>query len=252
MLFSGRRIVVVTLSLLSAAFTPLASADEVLVAVAANFTAPMKDIAQAFQQKTGHTLKLSFGSSGKFVAQIENGAPFEVFLSADQSKPQALIQSGRADGNTRFTYALGGLVLWSPEADADVHQQLLDGSFERLALANPRLAPYGEAALQTLAALNLSDATQNKQVMGENISQTWQFVSSGNAQLGFVALSQVMADGKIQNGSSWVVPQNLYQPIRQDAVLLKRGAGNQAARDLLAYLKSADVSAIIARYGYGR
>ena len=232
--------------------TRMANAGEVMVAVAANFTAPMKEIADLFHKKTGHSANLAFGSSGQFTAQIQNGAPFEVFLSADQSKPEKLIADGLADGSSRFTYANGSLALWSAASGADVLQQLKSGQFNKLALASPKLAPYGEAAVQTLAAMGLTDSVSAKQVMGENIAQTWQFVSTGNAQLGFVALSQIMADGEITGGSAWIVPENLYQPIRQDAVLLKKGADNPAAQALLAYLKSDEVTAVITRYGYSR
>lgn len=234
-----------------------AIAAEVMVAVASNFTAPMKDIAARFQQHSGHTLIMAFGSSGKFTAQIHNGAPFEVFLSADQAKPEALIRAGFASADSRFTYALGRLALWTITPDVDVRAQLHSGQFRKLALANPRLAPYGTAAQQTLAALALTDSVATRQVMGENIAQTWQFVSSGNAQLGFVALSQVMSGGHINNGSVWIVPDTLYQPIRQDAVLLKKGElkkgePNPAARAFLAFLQSAEVTELIRGYGYHR
>ncbi|WP_243989414.1 molybdate ABC transporter substrate-binding protein [Thalassolituus sp. C2-1] len=234
-----------------------AIAAEVMVAVASNFTAPMKDIAERFQQHSGHQLVMAFGSSGKFTAQIHNGAPFEVFLSADQAKPEALIRAGLASADSRFTYALGRLALWTTSPDVDVRAQLHSGQFRKLALANPRLAPYGTAAQQTLAALALTDSVAARQVMGENIAQTWQFVASGNAQLGFVALSQVMSGGDIHHGSVWIVPDTLYQPIRQDAVLLKKGElkkgePNPAARAFLAFLQSAEVTELIRGYGYHR
>lgn len=241
------------LTVLSTQLMALAtSADTVMVAVASNFTAPMKDMVADFKQKTGHDAVLSFGSSGKFLAQIQNGAPFDVFLSADQAKPEKLENTGLAVAGSRFTYALGTLALWSAEADVDVQQLLKNGDFNKLSLANPKLAPYGEAAMQTLAFMQLSDATANKRVMGENISQTWQFVSTGNARLGFVALSQIMADGVVSSGSAWIVPADYYQPIRQDAVLLKKGEGNPAAAALLQYLQSDEVKQLISRYGYSR
>jgi len=227
-----------------------AIAAEVMVAVASNFTAPMKDIAARFQQHSGHRLIMAFGSSGKFTAQIHNGV--EVFLSADQAKPEALIRAGLASADSRFTYALGRLALWITSPDVDVRAQLHSGQFRKLALANPRLAPYGTAAQQTLAALALTDSVAARQVMGENIAQTWQFVASGNAQLGFVALSQVMSGGHINNGSVWIVPDTLYQPIRQEAVLLKKGEPNPAARAFLAFLQSAEVTELIRGYGYHR
>jgi len=229
-----------------------ANADEVMVAVAANFTAPMKEIAAAFEEKTGHKATLAFGSSGKFLAQIENGAPFEVFLSADQAKPVKLEASGSAVKGTRFTYAQGGLALWSAVDEQDTKALLASGDFNKVSLANPKLAPYGEAAIQTLANMKLSEKTESKWVMGENISQTWQFVSTGNAKIGFVALSQIMEDGKIKSGSAWIIPADFYQPIRQDAVLLEKGKDNKAAAALLEYLKSDDVKAVITRYGYSR
>lgn len=251
-----KKVVRMSALLLTVLSTPLmalaASADTVMVAVASNFTAPMKDMVAAFKQKTGHDAVLSFGSSGKFLAQIQNGAPFDVFLSADQAKPEKLENSGLAVAGSRFTYALGTLALWSAEADVDVQQLLKNGDFNKLSLANPKLAPYGEAAMQTLAFMQLSDTTANKRVMGENISQTWQFVSTGNARLGFVALSQIMADGVVSSGSAWIVPADYYQPIRQDAVLLKKGEGNPAAAALLQYLQSDEVKQLISRYGYSR
>jgi molybdate transport system substrate-binding protein len=233
-------------------FNSIAQADSTVVAVAANFTKPMNEIAAEFEKATGHSAKLSFGSSGKFVAQIENGAPFEVFLSADDKNPIKLEQSGLAVANSRFTYALGKLVLWSvTDAYVDSEGQILSsGGFKHIALADPKLAPYGAAALEVLKNLNLLDKLQPLFVQGENIAQTYEFVSTGNAELGFVALSQVFEDGKISKGSAWVVPSSLYKPILQDAVLLKTGAENPAAVALLEFLKSAPALAIIKKYGY--
>ncbi len=249
----GKALLALICMLLSSLLVPAqAIAAEVMVAVASNFTAPMKDIAERFQQRSGHKLILAFGSSGKFTAQIQNGAPFEVFLSADQAKPEVLIRAGFASADSRFTYAQGRLALWTTTPDVDVWAQLQSGQFRKLALANPRLAPYGAAAQQTLTALALTDSVAVRQVMGENIAQTWQFVSSGNAQLGFVALSQIMVAGKISSGSAWVVPDKLYQPIHQDAVLLKQGRQSDAARALLAFLQSAEVTELIRGYGYHR
>ncbi len=233
--------------------TSVASAETTLVAVAANFTKPMSEIAAEFAKTTGHSANLSFGSSGKFVAQIENGAPFEVFLSADDEKPLKLEQSGLAEPNTRFTYALGTLVLWSAQpgfVDAD-GKVLSSGSFKHLAIADPKLAPYGVAAMDVLKKHGLQDKLQPLIVLGENISQAHQFVSTGNAELGFVALSQVIDNGKISSGSAWIVPSEQHAPIRQDAVLLKKGVENPAARALMDYLKSASALAIIEKYGYG-
>jgi len=230
----------------------VARADEISVAVAANFTAAMNDVARGFEQASGHKLKLSFGSSGKIFAQIQNGAPYQVFLSADQDKPQALEQAGQVVPGSRFTYAIGALVLWSGKPDfIDAeHTRLTHLEFNKLALANPRVAPYGAAAVEVLEALRLRQGSQAKWVQGENIAQTYQFVASGNADLGFVALSQVMVQGKISTGSSWIVPAELYSPIRQDAVLLRRAKDNTAAKALLAYLRSDAARTIIHSYGY--
>jgi molybdate transport system substrate-binding protein len=225
----------------------------VQVAVAANFTAPMQRIAAQFEQDTGNKAVLSFGSTGKFYAQIRNGAPFEVFLAADDDTPAKLEQEGLGLPGTRFTYAIGQLALWSPkdgyvDARGDV---LRTGRFAHLAIGNPRTAPYGAAAVETLTKLALYERLKPKLVEGENISQTQQFVSTGNAELGFVALSQVWKDGKLTSGSAWIVPSKLYGPIRQDAVILKKGEANPAARALASYLTSAKAKAIIRAYGYG-
>ncbi len=232
---------------------PTVFAETVLVAVASNFTKPMTEIAKAFEKDTGHSAKLSFGSSGKFVSQLENGAPFEIFLSADDEKPAKLEQEGLTVAGSRFTYALGTLVLWSakPGYVDDRGQILAKGGFQHLAIADPKLAPYGVAALEVIKGMGLSETLQPLLVQGDNISQTHQFISTGNAELGFVALSQVIADGKIGEGSGWIVPETLHAPIRQDAVLLKTGQENPAAPALLDYLKSAPAKAIIEKYGYG-
>ena len=229
-----------------------AQAATVQVAVAANFSAPMQKIAQAFAQKTGHEALLSMGSTGAFYAQIQHGAPFAVLLAADDATPAKLAQEGLAVPSSRFTYATGKLVLWSKQADlVDAQGQVLQGGdFARLAIANPKLAPYGKAALQTLDNLGLLAQLQPKLVEGSNIAQTYQFVATENAPLGFVALSQVWADGKISSGSAWIVPPKLHQAIRQDAVLLKPGQGNAAAVALLAFLQSEAAHTIIRAYGY--
>jgi len=225
-------------------------AGEVSVAVAANFTAPMQRIAALFEADTGHRAVLAFGSTGKFYAQISNGAPFDVFLAADDRTPARLEQDGRASG--RFTYAIGRLVLWSRQAGVvdDRGAILGRGTFERLALADPRLAPYGAAAIETLDRLGLLQTLRPKFVQGENIAQTYQFVATGNALLGFVALSQVHADGKLREGSDWIVPAELHSPIRQDAVLLERGKDNAAAVALLRYLRGDRARDVIRAYGY--
>lgn len=230
----------------------VAHADTVSVAVAANFTAPMQKIAAAFEADTGHKAELSFGATGKFYAQITHGAPFQVLLSADDTTPARLEREGKAVANSRFTYAIGTLVLWSAQpgtvdAKGDV---LKSGDFKHLAIANPKLAPYGAAALQVMEKLGVATALQPRLVQGENIAQTFQFVSTGNAQLGFVALSQVMADGTIRSGSAWQVPASLHEPIRQDAVLLMPGKDSAAASALLTYLRGSKARAIIQSYGY--
>lgn len=238
--------------LVAALYAHAAHAAEVSVAVAANFTAPMKAIAAEFARDTGHVAKPAFGGTGKFYAQIRNGAPFQMLLSADDETPAKLAREGYADPASRFTYAIGTLVLWSAkpgvvDAKGDV---LKSGRFNKLALANPKLAPYGKAAVEVLTGMGLLDTLAPKFVQGENIAQTWQFVSTGNAELGFVALSQVMKDGRIGSGSGWVVPARLHTPIRQDAVILTSGKGNPAADALMKYLKGDKAKAIIKAYGY--
>lgn len=235
------------------AFSLDSQAATVLVAVASNFTKPMNEIAAAFAKATGHEANLSFGSSGKFVAQIQNDAPFEVLLSADEKNPKKLEESGSAVANSRFTYAIGKLVLWSatPGLVDDQGEILGKGGFKHLALADPKLAPYGLAAEEVLKNLGLLEKLQPLFVLGENISQTQQFISTGNAELGFIALSQVIGkDSKIAEGSGWVVPDTLHSPIRQDAILLKKGEPNPAASALLKFMKSAEVLEIIRSYGY--
>jgi molybdate transport system substrate-binding protein len=229
-----------------------ADAGEVQVAVAANFTAPMQKIAEAFAQDTGHKAVLAFGATGKFYAQITNGAPFEVLLAADDETPARLEAEKHAVPGTRFTYATGKLVLWSAR-DGYVDSQgkvLQGGNFAHLSIANPKAAPYGAAAVETLTRLNLYQRLQPRIVQGENIAQAHQFVSTGNAELGFVALSQVARDGRFTSGSGWIVPESLHSPIRQDAVILLKGAANPAARLLADYLKSDKAKGIIRSYGY--
>ena len=229
-----------------------AQAGDALLAVAANFTAPMQKIAQAFEQDTGHKAVLSFGATGSFYAQIKNGAPFDVLLAADDDTPLKIEKEGLSVVGSRFTYATGQLVLWSKQAGLvdDKGEVLRIGKFQKLAIANPKLAPYGLAATETLTQLGLLSELQPKIVMGESIGQTYQFLVTENAQLGFVALSQVFADGKITQGSAWVVPAKLHNPIQQDAVLLNSGKNNPAAAALLTYLKSDKARAIIKAYGY--
>jgi molybdate transport system substrate-binding protein len=229
-----------------------ASADEVQVAVAANFTAPMKIIAVDFEKATGHKVALSFGATGKFYAQIKNAAPFDVLLAADDETPAKLEKEDVGVAGSRFTYAIGKLVLWSakPGFVDDKGDVLKKGGYEHIALANPKLAPYGAAAVEVMTKLGLKTTLEPKFVQGENIAQTYQFVSTGNAELGFVALSQVYEDGKLKSGSGWVVPSSMHNQIRQDAVLLTKAKSNAAAVALLKYLKSDKAKAVIKSYGY--
>lgn len=229
-----------------------ARADEVPVAVAANFAAPMKAIAAAFTGATGHQAVVSTGATGALAAQIANGAPFEVLLAADAATPAKLEQDGLAVAGTRRTYAVGRLVLWSAkEGYVDTAGAVLKaGGFAHLAIANPKLAPYGAAAVEALGKLGLLAAVESRFVQGQNIGQAFQFVVSGNAELGFVALSQVWLDGKFTSGSGWIVPAGLHAPLLQDAVLLKRGADHAAARALLAFLHDERARAVMQSCGY--
>jgi molybdate transport system substrate-binding protein len=230
----------------------LTFAADVSVAVASNFTAPMQKIAQVFEQDTGHKAVLSFGSTGNFYAQIKNGAPFQILLAAGDTTPARIEKEGLGVANSRFTYATGKLVLWSQQAGLvdDKGDVLRSGKFERLAIANPKLAPYGLAAMETLTRLGLLQSLQPKFVQGENISQTYQFVATENAALGFVALSQVFVDGRIWQGSAWIVPPSMHTPIQQDAVLLLTGRDNPAALALLGYLRGDKAKGIIRSFGY--
>jgi molybdate transport system substrate-binding protein len=239
-------------ALLACSLSTTAFADEVKVAVAANFTAPMKVIAENFEKATGHKAELAFGSSGKFYAQITNGAPFDVFFSADQARPEKLEKENATVAGSRFTYATGKLVLWSSKDTFvdDQGQILKTGDFAHLAIASPKLAPYGAAAVETMKALGVFAKLEPKLVQGESISQTYNFVLTGNAELGFVALSQVYADGKLKSGSGWIVPGKLHTPINQDAVILTHGKDNKAAAALVAYLKTEPAKAVIRSFGY--
>jgi molybdate transport system substrate-binding protein len=245
------------LALVSTLFFAAVHAGEVTVAVAANFTAPMQKIAQAYEQDTGHKAKLEFGSTGKFYAQIKNGAPFDVLLAADDETPERLEKEGLALVGTRFTYATGRLALWSkqPHLVDDKGDVLRSNNLEsigifKIAIADPKLAPYGAAAMEVIQRLGLQVAVTHKLVQGESIGQTYQFVSTENAQLGFVALSQISFDGRITQGSAWVVPQSMHTPLKQDAVLLNSGTGNAAAIALLKYLQGDKAKSIIRQYGY--
>lgn len=227
-----------------------AQAETVQVAVAANFTAPMQRIAALFEADTGHRAVLSFGSTGRFYAQIRHGAPFEVLLAADDETPARLEREGA--GGRRYTYAIGKLVLWSAQVGlVDSEGAVLASArYDRIAIADPKLAPYGVAAMQVLERLGLGSQVQGRVVLGENIAQTYQFAASGNAALGFVALSQVWADGRLRDGSVWLIPDRLYDPIRQDAILLQKGNNNPAAVQLMDYLRGDKARAVIRSYGY--
>lgn len=231
-----------------------AQADEVQVAVAANFAAPFQQIAAGFQAATGHQVVVSTGSTGKFHTQIANGAPFAVLVAADDETPAKLVNEGLAVKGSAFTYAVGKLVLWSARPGfVDAQGEVLKGGkFEHLAIANPKLAPYGAAGLEALKNLGLHEALQGKLVQAENIAQAHQFVATGNAELGFVALSQVAVPGKPATGSWWLVPPQLHAPIRQNAVLLTAGARQAGAQALLQYLRSDAAKAVIQAWGYGQ
>jgi molybdate transport system substrate-binding protein len=227
-----------------------ADAGEVKVAVAANFTEAVKEIAALFEKATGDKVVFSFGSSGQLYAQITRNAPFEVFLSADQERPEKAEKEGYAVPGSRFTYATGRIVLFGIDKQT-VHGEatLKDAKFAKLAICNPVTAPYGAASVEAMKALGVYDALKDRLVQGENISQAYQFVATGNAEVGFVALSQIARDP--DKGSRWIVPSNLYKPIAQDAVLLKHGADNPAAKAFVAFLKGKEAHAVIEKFGYG-
>ncbi len=231
---------------------PSAAAGEARIAVAANFAVPAGALAGEFSRSTGHTLAVSPGSTGKLYAQVRNGAPFDVLLAADEETPRRMEREELAVPGSRFTYALGKLALWSPTNGFvdDKGEILKRGTFKRLAIANPRLAPYGAAAVETMKRLGVWGLLEDRLVEGENIAQAFQFVASGNADLGFVALSQITGRGTARAGSYWLVPHSLHAPLRQDAVLLAAGAQNPAARDFLAYLRGGRARELIGAYGY--
>jgi molybdate transport system substrate-binding protein len=227
-------------------------AGEVRAAVAANFAAPMERIAVLFEKDSGHKMKVSLGSSGKLYAQIKGGAPFDVLLAADEAIPKQLLQEGLAVGGSRFVYATGRLVLWSaqPGFVDEKGAVLNNGNFNKLAIADPKLAPYGMAAKETLEKLVMWNAIQRKLVKGESVTQTYQLIATENAELGFVALSQIMRDGKISQGSWWLVPSEMHKPIHQSAVLLSGAKDTAAAQAFLAYLKSEKAKAVMRGFGY--
>ncbi|QHF50649.1 MULTISPECIES: molybdate ABC transporter substrate-binding protein [Pseudomonas] len=239
-------------SLLAVFAVGAVQADEVQVAVAANFTAPIQAIAADFEKDTGHKLVAAYGATGQFYTQIKNGAPFEVFLSADDTTPEKLEKEGDTVKGSRFTYAIGTLALWSAkEGYVDAKGEVLKkNEYQHLSIANPKAAPYGLAATQVLEKLKLTEATKARIVEGQNITQAYQFVSTGNAELGFVALSQIYKDGKVSSGSAWIVPADMHDPIKQDAVILNKGKDNAAAKALVEYLKGPKAAAVIKSYGY--
>ena len=228
-------------------------AGEVSVAVASNFAAPMERLAPLFQKESGHTVKVSAGASGKLYAQIRGGAQFDVFLSADEEMPKQLMQDGFAVGGSRFVYATGRLVLWSAQPDlVDEKASVLNkGNFKMLAIANPRFSPYGVAAKETLTKLTMWNSIQEKLTKGENVTQTYQLVATEKADLAFIALSQVMRDGKVvEGGSWWLVPPEMHQPIRQSAVLLSHAKDPAVAKAFLAFLRSEKARAVMRGFGY--
>jgi molybdate transport system substrate-binding protein len=239
----------VACGLFVAAFGLSAHAAQTHVAVAANFTEPAKEIAALFQKKTGHEAILIFGPSGGFYTQITQGAPFEVFLSADEERPRLAVENGFAVPESRFTYAIGKLVLWSKVLDVtDGEAALKAGNFSKISIANPASAPYGAAAIETLKALGLFDSVQPKLVQGGSIAQAFQFVDTKNAEVGFVALAQLYGNAE---GTRWLVPEKFHASIRQDAVLLKKGAADEASRAFIAFLSGPEARSVIQRFGYG-
>lgn len=229
-----------------------ASADEILVAVASNFIKPMQAISQQFTDKTGHKVTLSFGSSGKLMAQIRHGAPFDLFLSADKDKVSHLLDKGLAIAGTEFIYAQGRLVLWSNKANFvdDSGEILKSDKFRYIALADAKLAPYGKAAQQVIDTMNIDKQLKPRVVKGENISQTYQFVRTGNAELGFVALSQVQQHTSKLKGSQWLIPSHYHHTIDQYAVTLNRARNNDVAAEFSRFLKQENSLALIRSFGY--
>ncbi|CAG9000430.1 MAG: Molybdate-binding protein ModA [Candidatus Celerinatantimonas neptuna] len=229
-----------------------AHADEVKVAVAANFYKPLQVLAQDYQSHHKDKITLSVGSTGKLYAQIVNGAPFDLFLAADQRRPEKLVQGHLAQASSEFTYAKGRLIFWSkqPGLIGNSANYLKTASFNKLALANPKAAPYGAATVTTLKHLGIYNKLKSKLVYGQNIGQTFSYVSYGNVKQGFVALSQVYRNGKLSSGSGWIIPSSLYNPIRQDAVLLTHAKNSRAAKEFLAYLKSSEAKKTIQSFGY--
>lgn len=233
-------------------FSNFSLAGDINVAVAGNFFKPLKVLIAKFELQTGHRVLVSVGSTGKLYAQINNGAPFDLFLAADQTRPSKLIQQNLAVQNSQFTYAKGKLVLWSSESNLIDAQgdRLLSADLIHLAIANPDIAPYGEQAVQVLKNLNIYQKLSPKLVLGQNVGQVFQYVSSGNIKQGIIPLSQVTINGKINSGSAWIIPSSLYHPIQQDAVLLNKGKNNAIAKSFLNYLKTPEALEIISSFGY--
>jgi len=241
---------VIAISLFSNISLANSNGETITIAVASNFAVAMKKIVAQFEKESGHQVKIASASSGKIAAQIINGAPFYAFFSADQAKVATIEDMGLTVKSSRFTYAVGTLALWSLQNDLDVMNLLKEGQFNKLAIANSKLAPYGLAGEQALENLGLAASTRNKWVRGESIAQTFQFASSANAKLGLVALSQIMVDGKITRGSVWIVPAHLHQPIKQDAALLQKGKNSQATLALLQFVQSQKAQLIMQSFGY--
>lgn len=239
-------------ALLFGASMQAANAGEVNAAVAANFTEPMEQIVKLFQAESGHTVRVSLGSTGKFYSQIQNGAPFDVLVAADEKVPQRLEKEGLAVEGSRFVYALGKLVLWSAQPGlVDAKGAILrKGNYNKLAIGDPKLASYGTAAKEALEDMGLWSVIQAKLVTGENITQTYQFAATGNAELAFIALSQVTKDGKVTAGSWWIVPAHLYNPIKQSAVQLSAAKDKAATQAFLTFLKSEKAKEVIRSFGY--
>ncbi|MDT0498090.1 molybdate ABC transporter substrate-binding protein [Algiphilus sp. W345] len=230
-----------------------AQAADATIAVAANFAAPVEQLVEAFEQQTGHSLRVSSGSTGSLYTLITQGAPFDLLIAADQARPQRLIDEELAVRETRCTYAVGRLVLWSRDADRigdDPKPALTDSALRHLAIANPDTAPYGAAAREVLTRLGVWTQLQSRLVRGMDIGQTYHMVATANAELGFVAASSLAAAGDEAGGSRWTVPDDLHTPLAQDAVLLKRGRDNAAAIGFLRYLGSENAQRSIRRFGY--
>lgn len=244
-----KRLMLLSIAVLISGWCAQVRAEDITIAVASNFSSTIKTIAKQFEKDHGHKVYISIGSSGRHYAQIKNGAPFDVFLSADARRPIRLEEEGIAIPLSRFTYALGKIVLWSPDKSLIINQgQILQNpQFQHLAIANPRLAPYGRSAKEIIDAIGAWDTLSSRIVQGENIGQTFQFVKSGNAQLGFVALSQITQSGDIKQGSHWEVPESLYSPIEQQAVLLNQKPTSVA---FINFLKKATTRTLIRNAGY--